>query len=255
MASLPARILSPEEQELARKQALLASLESELLDRELALATLKLELDAFERRYLSMVGRRYADLDELEALIAEALFRKQPGDQTVRKRAEKARGQATASAQSVGRITAQSLDKTVRQSDSLRDLYYHAAKLLHPDLSLDPAQKDIRKRRMAEVNEAYAAGDEERIRQILRNWHASPETVEGTGTATELVRVIRKIAQLESRLQAIATEMAQLQASELFDLRRRVLEAAENGRDLLDEMATRIDQQIANAKSRLQSVR
>src|SRR5439155_16413031 len=83
------------------------------------------------------------------------------------------------------------------RSESLRNLYRQAAKLLHPDLTLDGEEKKKRHGLMGEINEAYARGDEERIHAILREWHASPDNVPGDGPGTDLVRVIRKIAQVE----------------------------------------------------------
>jgi septal ring factor EnvC (AmiA/AmiB activator) len=63
---------TPEERELKRKQTELDSLETELIQRELDLATLRAELAEFESRYLRTVGVLYAELDEIEAQIAEA---------------------------------------------------------------------------------------------------------------------------------------------------------------------------------------
>ncbi len=71
LPTLPARLLNPEEEELARKQSQLADLEAELAERELVRATLQADLAALEKRYLDVVGRRYAELDRLEAQIAE----------------------------------------------------------------------------------------------------------------------------------------------------------------------------------------
>ena len=63
---------TPEEQELERKNVELASFEADLIQRELDLATLRADLAEFEARYLRQVGVLYAELDEIEARIAEA---------------------------------------------------------------------------------------------------------------------------------------------------------------------------------------
>jgi hypothetical protein len=253
MPPLPARILSPEEEELARKQSHLAGLETRLADQELALATLRAELKAFEHRYLELVGRRYVELDLLEALIAEAQYRRNPSDAAAQQQAEAARARFTESEQSIGSLIPASQEQPT-YSETLRELYREAAKLLHPDLTTDPSQRDIRKQRMAEVNAAYEKGDEAGLREILRNWHASPETVEGSGTAADLVRAIRKIAQVESRLHGIALEFERIRGGDLFNLSRKAAAAAEEGRDLLAEMAARVDLQIADAQERLNEI-
>src|SRR5437660_11228457 len=91
--------------------------------------------------------------------------------------------------------------------------------LLHPDRTLDPDEKEKRHRLMSEVNEAYARGDEERIRAILREWHSLPESVQGDGPGAELVRLIRTIAQVEKRLKAISAEVDRHRQSELYKLK------------------------------------
>jgi hypothetical protein len=104
---------------------------------------------------------------------------------------------------------------------------------------------------MAEINDAYARGDEERLRVILRDWHASPDNVAGDGPGAELIRVIRKIAQVEKRLKTIAAEMEQHRQGELFKLRQSVDEAHASGRDLLKQLVEHLDRQIAKAQDEL----
>ena len=65
MASEIIRNRTPEERELEKKKAEFASLEAELIQRELDLATLRAELRDFESRYLRTVGVLYAELDEI----------------------------------------------------------------------------------------------------------------------------------------------------------------------------------------------
>jgi hypothetical protein len=254
MPTQPARILTPEEEELGRKRTELAALELELSERELDRATLQVDLATFEKSYFEVVGRRYAELDQLEAAIAEGLASQNPRDQAAEERAKDARAKAEDSRRTVEEREEQRGRGRMDQPESLREGYRQAAKLLHPDLTLDPKQKEIRHRLMAQLNEAYAEGDEERIRQILRDWRASPENVEGDGLGAELVRVIRKIAQVQARLRAIATEMDQLRAGELSQLKFKIEEARSQGLDLLAELAAQLDHRIGEARERLNAI-
>jgi hypothetical protein len=79
--------------------------------------------------------------------------------------------------------------------------------------------------------------------------------VKGEGPGAELVRVIRKIAQVEDRLKAIDADIARLEKSDLYHLKNRVDQAKEEGRDLLAEMAARVDQQVVEARGRLRSIK
>jgi hypothetical protein len=107
---------------------------------------------------------------------------------------------------------------------------------------------------MAELNAAYARGDEARIREILRDWHASPESVQGDDTAAELVRVIRTIAQIEKRLKVLAAELDQIRSGEIFKVRQAVDEAATD-RDLLHDLAAQLDRDITAAREELERTR
>jgi CII-binding regulator of phage lambda lysogenization HflD len=89
------------------------------------------------------------------------------------------------------------------------------------------------------------------LEAILRDWESSPESVKGEGPGAELVRVIRKIAQVEDRLKAIDAEIARLEESDLYHLKNQVDQAGEEKRDLLAEMAAGVDQQVAAARERL----
>jgi hypothetical protein len=250
--------LTPEEEELDRKKARLAELEAQLADRELERASLLADLIHFEKHYLNVVGRRYAVLDDLKAKIAEAHARAHPDEKDARERARHARSQAQESARAAGEgnPAAPSPDDAAsavspNRPESLRKLYRQAAKLLHPDQTLDASEKERRHNLMAELNDAYAEGNEEKIRAILRDWHASPESVQGDGPGAELIRLIRTIAQMEKRLNAIAAELDQLRQRELFKLKQAVEEAHANGRDLLKDLGERLDAEIAQARDEL----
>ena len=247
------RAQTPEEKELVKKLAELTVLEGDLAQRELDLATLQAELHAFERRYLRIVGIRYAELDEIEAQIAEALAGASPKSSVAQERASQARSQANESAQASKIAQEPGRRDTFTPSDALKKLYREVAKCIHPDLATDENDRVCRQRFMAKANQAYEDGDETRLREIQREWESSPEAVKGDGVGAELVRIIRKIAQIERRLQAIETIITQLRASDLYRLKAEVEKADAEGRNLLSEMASRLDQRIADGRRHLAS--
>ncbi|HNP95873.1 MAG TPA: hypothetical protein PKJ63_09590 [Cyclobacteriaceae bacterium] len=250
-----ARRKAPEERELSQKREELLSLQSLLAQRELDLATLQAELNAFERRYLRIVGIRYAELDEIEAQIAEALSRASLKNPQAQECAYQTRARANESAHASKIVQEQSIHADrFKPSDALKKLHREIAKCIHPDLATDENDRMGRQRFMAEANQAYEAGDEIHLREILHKWESSPEAIKGDGVGAELIRVIRKISQVEERMLTLDTTIAQLQLSDLFRLKKEVEEAEVDGRDLLAEMASRLNEQIVDAKGHLVSL-
>ena len=245
---------SPEEQELRRKQAELENLLSALAESELELATLRSELITFERRYLEVAGSRYAELDALEARIAEAVARSRPADSAARQNAETARARAQESAEALGDAGREPSAPGFAPTEELKALYRQAAKELHPDLTTDEEERERRQKAMAELNRAYEECDEERIRQILGQWRSSPDNIRGDDTAAQLVRAIREIAQVHTRLAAIKAEIEELANGELSRLMKQVEEAAAGARDLLAEIAGQVDARIEQALAKLRTI-
>lgn len=245
---------TPEGQELARKRAVLASLEDKLADAELKLVTLQARLQTFEGEYLRVVGVRYAELDRIEAEIANLLSGQAPQDTERAHVAEAARQNAQKTAQAVSEAApVDDQDEAFAPSDDLKDLYRKAAKAFHPDLTFDPEERLRRQEFMARANRVYEDGDLLSLEQLLREWQNRPESVQGDGVGAELIRTVREIAQIKDRLKAIKAIMASLKDTDLYRLRKMAREARAEGRDLLAEMAASIDLQTENAKLRLKT--
>src|SRR5438270_1145564 len=134
---LPVRSHRPEDVELATKLDELAALQSQLAELELQLCNLRLELSEFESLYCAKVGAVYAELDELDALIAERNAQRKPNDTKAAEAASNARKQADESRKVAADALA--MPAQPRRSESLRELYKTAAKRLHPDLARDEA--------------------------------------------------------------------------------------------------------------------
>jgi hypothetical protein len=250
-ATIP-RTPKPEEQELARKLEEQAAIEGELADRELRAANLRAELIAFERRYLHFIGTRYAELDEYKAQLAERLARQQPGNERAQQAAREARARADET-KSVAGEKSESEPRAFHARPEMKRLYREVAKRIHPDLTSDRDDRAKRQHLMAEANHAYEEGDEARLTKILDQYECSPESVQGEGPGAELVRVIRRLSHARGRLSELEAELQQLVRSDLYQLKERVSEAEKYGGDVLKEMTAKVDEQIAQARERLES--
>lgn len=240
---------TPEERELQVKFNELQVLQEELTLSELELVDLRATLSAFERAYMRIIGRRMAELDEIEALILAARAQA-TSDPDLARRAQEARAQAEQSR--ANSPDADQPDDHTPPSDELRKLFRQMARLMHPDLAPDESSRAARTEMMARVNAAYAAGDLAGLQRLLEEWNSRPEAVAGSTVADRLVRAIRQIAQVKKRLEEIERETAALIASPLRQLSQDVAKAAASGHDLLDEMAQRLDAEIITARGRLQ---
>jgi hypothetical protein len=246
--------LKPEEEELKLKDQELRGLEGQLIELELQQAGLRGEFSAFEGIYLKKVGVLYAELDEIQAQIAELLAQRDSGDLKAQVAAKEARARAEESCTNVAEATLKQMTR-FSPSPSLKSLYREVARRIHPDLAVNEDDRAKRQRSMAQANQAYENGDAATLRAILEEYESSPEAILGQGTGVDLVRVIRKIAQLKRRLAEIDAEIEQIRASDLFDLKTRVDEGAKENHDILNEMASAVKSRIDERRAELKSVR
>jgi hypothetical protein len=246
----------PGAEELARRKAQLLVLAEELLGRERALDAYRVELHDFETRYRKALGGRYARLDELadrldvargEAAAAD------PPERDPEDPAERYPGQGLPGGGQNwdwGEREPEPEPRPVIGEDAKR-LFRQLARIIHPDLAGDPAERERRTNLMVAANLAYEQGDVAALERLLADWERSPEAVTGGGALAEVERTIRRIAQLRERMDAIDEELAELEASAMGWLRRRTEKAAREGWDLLAHMVKELDRQILEAQVEL----
>jgi DNA repair exonuclease SbcCD ATPase subunit len=249
---MPVKPRRPEDAELSRKREELAELQARLAELELQLLTLRLELAEFEALYHAKAGHLYAELDEVEALIAERLAKIRPLDREAAESASSARRRADASRQAID--ASLTLPPPVSRSQTLRDLYRAAAKQLHPDLAGDDNDRAIRERLMTEANLAYAGGDEARLQEILEEYQSSPDTVVGNDVGAELVRAIRRITLTIANISKVEAGVSSLNSSEIYKLKTTVDEARKRGSDVLGDLVENLRQTIRARRQHLQTL-
>ncbi|MEQ1869862.1 MAG: hypothetical protein ABL961_07545 [Vicinamibacterales bacterium] len=231
------------EQTLDDLRARVAQLETQLGERDAALARAQSDLETFRIRYRRQVGLLHEQLDALELAIAEAEL-----------------GELSKRLEDAGRTSAPPAEARPEPlprftTDGVRKLFRDVAKAVHPDLAQDELTRHRRHALMVEANRAYALGDEEQLRWILQAWERSPEAVQGTDLEAMRLRLERRIAQLDEQLAMTASDLLSLKDTPLWKLKLMVDEAALTGKDLVRDMIGRLKRDILAARNRLDAMR
>jgi hypothetical protein len=108
---------------------------------------------------------------------------------------------------------------------------------------------------MAAVNEAYEKGDFEAIQRVLADWEASPDIGTGDGVVAELIRVIRRLSQVRTRLLEIEKTVETLRLTDIFVLFKQHEESKSRGEDLLDSLVSQATREVSDAKKTLKKLK
>jgi hypothetical protein len=171
--------------------------ETNLLDTQVAVETLRAELDQFTRLHQIQLGPLYSRLDELDALTAETEAA-MTGDPEAIRRAVEARAKvdgedpllfpsdgATADGgvgdtdtdadtprppREEAKDAAADPDAPVRPSKTAQRLYRELARRSHPDLVQDPTEIARRSAFITRVNAAYEKDDLAALQKLSEEW-------------------------------------------------------------------------------------
>jgi hypothetical protein len=242
---------TPDDGVLLDKRVELAVVRSTLAERESELAQMRAQLKSFEGRYLRQVGVLYAQLDDLEARIAEREVDLYDSD-SARCHAEETRRRAreTHDAAFGEAHEAEEFDPP----PSLKTLFREVAKRIHPDFARDDAEQRHFTLLMARANQAYSRGDYETLERLLDDHREIHASIDGEGAAAELLRITRQIRHAERDIAALDAERHTLLSSELAHLHLDAEASAREHRDLLTELATSLREQVADAQRRFELI-
>lgn len=235
---------------VGRKRAELEVLTQELSELELELATAQAEIAEFSRRYHTLVGTRMARLDDIHARLAARRAAAEPRDFA----AARAADAAWAQAEQTRRENRQFADLDAGEAapfapaGALKKLFRKLAQKIHPDRARDEQERAWRTQLMAEANRAYRNGDEAGLLEILALWQesAGQRSPEGDGS-----RLDAQLEGLRRRIAEIEAELNRLFGSKLYELHTAARIGRRAGRDLLQEMADKLDAEIAAASTTL----
>jgi hypothetical protein len=218
-------------------------------DLELELASVQAELAEFMRSYYQRVGGLMAEHDALQAQIAVRKAASAPEDPDLLSEAARRKAQAW-----------QSADETQGFADALppqapdfkpdvasKQAFRRLAQQIHPDRAVDEDDRAWRTQLMSEANRAYRHGDVAGLAEIAALWAEQPASLRSRGNpGATLLRL--QLQRLRARLSRIESELHRLFGSQLYELFIAARQAGRQNRDLLGEMAIRLESEIAELR-------
>ena len=234
-----------------RQRAELELLTQELAELELELATAQAEIADFTRRYHQLIGTRMATLDELTAELARRRAALVPDDIEAQLAADDAQAHFAQTQREQERFEqlASEEAKAFRPSGDIKKLFRQLAQKIHPDRATGEADRAWRTQLMSEANRAYQAGDEGALLEVLALWQENAAQRASREVDLDVLSV--QLLRLRKRVAEIEAELNKLFGSRLYELFTATNIARRTKRDLLQEMADRLDADIGRTRSQL----
>jgi signal recognition particle GTPase len=253
-----------EAQAAERLERAVRAAEQALIEFEIAVETFRVEVENFSRLHHQRLGPMYSRLDELDALIAEAVAAR-TGDPEDQRRAREARGLVQPmpgveelfhgwldsdglSPEASAMLTEQPVQPPprVRPSEEARRIYRDLARKAHPDLAEEEAERERRGEFIVRVNAAYSAGDEAALRKLSEEWEAGPPPPERRASRSE--ELYARLEWLAERKEMLAEVANELESSAIGAM---IKMAPEDPDRLLDEIAEQLIAQVSEKEARL----
>lgn len=240
--------------------------EDALIDFEIAVETFRVEVENFSRLHHQRLGPMYARLDELDAQIAEAVAANSD-DPEDRRRADEARAAVLPmpgveelfhgwidsegfSPEAQAMLNEQPVQppSRVRPGEEARKAYRELVREAHPDLAQDDAERKRREEFMVRVNQAYARGDAEQLRELAEEWRNGPAA---RGPERELSRsevLYSRLEWLAERKEQLVAQVAEMEEGAIGAMLRM---APDDPDRLLEEIAEQLLTEVSSRETRL----
>lgn len=128
----------------------------------------------------------------------------------------------------------------------LKRLFRRLARILHPDLARDDAERKRLGELMAKVNAAYADGDRTAL-ELMAERLGAGEPPGDLSEADRLAHLEKRAAGLERIAASLRREKSRLEGSHTFRLRQEAHRRAEAGRDYFEETRAEVEAEAEHA--------
>ncbi len=249
-----------EEKELQKLLQTIEEKRKQVEDLTVTVEQLKEEVDLFQHKYNSHVGRFYLELDQIDLEAQEYRLRLQLQQENIsaeeiEKRVEACFKENRARFNTVDNEK-ESKKKTKKnqlpdkEAKYVQNLYRKLAKRFHPDKAEHPDEQDRHEQLMPLINRAYEDQDLLILERLNIGETEITEQTEQTHKEKreQLHKNLRNLNRIMSELRS---EINRVKAGRTYQLKQQVENAEKNGNDLLSTLAADLKRKVKSSKKQL----
>ena len=210
---------------------------------------IKLQIEEYRHRHQTLRGRQRAtteDLAQVEEEVETTFGRKRRKVDDFDQQTEKAQQNHAKYA----KLEKEKGELTDEVKENLKTLYRGLSLKYHPDKAKDGPERERFHARMIEVNQAYEDNDRQKLKELMDQAERE-EAIKSEMSSEKLARLKQDYQKTTAILDQLKREIQQIKASETYCLRTSVQEASDRERDLLQELAENISQEIEQDQASL----
>jgi hypothetical protein len=254
------------QKEISIWEVRLAEKEKKVSDLSIQIQNLKIALNLFLGEYNSKVGVLYISLDKIKLRIKEYQSRinlakgKKLSPDDLNNIEKEVRGNFFQERSKIDNLESETSDSSEeydknlekekekyldrKSLEKLKKLYRKLALRFHPDRAKNVKQRKEFEKIFPEINEAYQNGDLDTLKKYMKQAERE-EQIAKEAPEEKLVRLRKDYEIILVIILKIQRELEDLKTSETYKLKKKIDQAKEKERDLIQELATTINLKIS----------
>lgn len=259
-------ITSDVQKEISDCEARVSEKEKEVSELSIQIQDIKIALNVFLGEYNSRVGLLYIELDKLKLKIKEYQLRtelaqgKTVSQEDLKIIEDEVNGTFSQERHKVDDLESEAFESSEEYRKHLEEekgypldekaqqecktLYRKLARRFHPDMAKDEKQRKEFHKIFVAINEAYKNSDLETLKKYMRQAEREEKIAKET-LEEKLARLKEDYEIILGIIGKLRAELKDLMASEIYKLKEKVDQAKNKDRNLLQELAANIKEEIA----------
>lgn len=249
-----------EKKELDRLLHAIEDKRKQVEDLTVTVEQLKKEVDLFQHKYNSHVGRFYLELDQIDLEAQEYRLRLKLQQENISAEEIERRVGAcfkenrarfnTVDNQKESKKKTKKKQLPDEEANYVKNLYRKLAKRFHPDKAEHPDEQNRHEQLMPLINRAYEDQDLLILERLNIGETDFKETTEQTHKEKreQLHQNLRNLNRIMSELRS---EINRVKAGRTYQLKQQVENAEKNGNDLLSTLAADLKRRVKSSKKQL----